>query len=268
METKLKSLELPTRVTLPYIELGDPMGIPVLLLHGVGDSWRSFEPLLPHLPGTIHVFALSQRGHGDASRPAAGYRLADFAKDLAAFLDAVNLDAVVLAGHSMGSAIAMRFALDHPARTHGLVLASPRSDMRNRPGIQELWDTTISKLADPISPDFFRRLTVLYQPVPPSFLESMLQENLKVPAHVWKAVFLAGMEEDFSSEFMRIQTRSILLWGGRDASIPENERETLSASIAGAQLQIYPNAGHMLHWEEPERFASDLAVFVFSLRPA
>jgi non-heme chloroperoxidase len=65
-------VELPSRVKLPYVEQGDPSGVPVVLLHGFLDSWRSFEPMLSHLPESIHAFALTQRGHGDASRPTAG----------------------------------------------------------------------------------------------------------------------------------------------------------------------------------------------------
>ena len=64
-----KTIVLPTGVTLPYVEQGDPDGVPVILLHGVTDSWRSFEPVLPHLPPSIRAFALTQRGHGDADRP-------------------------------------------------------------------------------------------------------------------------------------------------------------------------------------------------------
>jgi alpha-beta hydrolase superfamily lysophospholipase len=56
-------------------------GVPVILLHGITDSWRSFEPVLPHLPASIRAFALSQRGHGDSERPAAGYHPRDFAAD-------------------------------------------------------------------------------------------------------------------------------------------------------------------------------------------
>jgi pimeloyl-ACP methyl ester carboxylesterase len=43
----LRSIALSTQVTLPYVEQGDPAGVPVLLLHGVTDSWRSFELVLP-----------------------------------------------------------------------------------------------------------------------------------------------------------------------------------------------------------------------------
>ncbi len=58
---------LPTGVTLPYAVSGDPAGIPVLMLHGLSDSWRSFEGVLPYLPPGIRAYALSQRGHGDAT---------------------------------------------------------------------------------------------------------------------------------------------------------------------------------------------------------
>ncbi len=64
-----KSVELPNGVKLPYTDQGEPSGIPMLLLHGGTDSWRSFERVLPHLPRSVHAFALSQRGHGDADRP-------------------------------------------------------------------------------------------------------------------------------------------------------------------------------------------------------
>jgi non-heme chloroperoxidase len=115
------SVALPTGVTLPFVEQGDPAGVPVVLLHGGTDSWRSFEPVLPYLPSSIRAFALTQRGHGDASRPASGYHPRDFSADVAAFLDSQGLESAVIAGHSMGSTVALRFALDYPERTRGLV---------------------------------------------------------------------------------------------------------------------------------------------------
>src|SRR3712207_9373020 len=95
MTTVIESVELPNGVKLPYVEQGDPSGVPVLLLHGITDSWRSFEPVLPYLPASIRAFALTQRGHGDAERPAAGYHPRDFAADVAAFLDSQGLASAV-----------------------------------------------------------------------------------------------------------------------------------------------------------------------------
>ena len=62
--------QLPTGVTLSYVEQGDPSGTPVILLHGITDSRRSFETMMPGLPRSLRVFAISQRGHGDSSKPA------------------------------------------------------------------------------------------------------------------------------------------------------------------------------------------------------
>ena len=117
-----KSVDLPNQVRLPYAEQGDPSGLPVLLLHGFADSWRSFGLVLPHLPESIRAFALTMRGHGDASRPTSGYGIRDFAADLAAFQDAIHLPMAVIVGHSIGAGVALRYAIDHPERTMGLVL--------------------------------------------------------------------------------------------------------------------------------------------------
>ena len=106
------AIALSTGVTLRYVEHGDQRGIPVVLLHGITDSWRSFEAVLPHLPPFIRAFALTQRGHGDTHRPASGYRTRDFAADIVAFLDAMNVRSAVIVGHSMGTTTALRFAID------------------------------------------------------------------------------------------------------------------------------------------------------------
>src|SRR5687767_7666544 len=144
----IRSVALPTGVTLPFVEQGDPAGVPVVLLHGGTDSWRSFQPVLPYLPSSIRAFALSRRGHGDASRPAAGYHPRDFAADVAAFLDSQGLESAVIAGHSMGSTIALRFALDYPERTRGLVPMGALVRYAANPVIAEFWETVVADLDD------------------------------------------------------------------------------------------------------------------------
>jgi non-heme chloroperoxidase len=260
----IRIAELPNWVQLQYVEQGDPAGIPVLLLHGVTDSWHSFEPVLPHLPKSLRAFALTQRGHGDASRPAAGYRFHDFAADLVAFMGALNLGAAVIAGHSMGSSVAQRFALDYPERTLGLVLMGSFASLRENPGVLHLWDSAISALTDPVDPGFVREFqeSTLAQPVPPAFLETVVQESLKVPARVWRAAFEGFLQDDFSRELEKIKAPTLIVWGDQDTFCPRSDQDTLVRAIAGSQLVVYPGAGHALHWEQPERFASDLVTFV------
>lgn len=64
-----KSVDFPNQVRPSFVEQGDPSGVPVLLLPGLGDSWRSFERVLAHLHESVRAFALTQRGHADSSHP-------------------------------------------------------------------------------------------------------------------------------------------------------------------------------------------------------
>lgn len=89
MKPIAKSAELANVLRLSYAEQGANRGTPLILLPGIADSWRIFEPLLAELPENVHVFALSPRGHGDSGRPTTGYRTRDFVQDLLLFMDAL-----------------------------------------------------------------------------------------------------------------------------------------------------------------------------------
>jgi non-heme chloroperoxidase len=264
-----KSVLLSTGVRLPYVEQGDPAGVPVLLLHGYTDSWRSFEPLLAKLPDHVHAYAITQRGHGDADRPPSGYRPEDFAADAAAFLDAVGLDAAVIAGHSAGSYTAQRFAIDHPDRTLGLVLIGAFRTFRDNPGIQELWHA-VSRLADPIDPGFVREFqhSTITQPVPPPFLERIIADSQKVPARVWKHTLRGLLDAAPPTDTATIAALTLILWGDRDDLCPHHEQQSLAAAIPNSHLIAYPGTGHAVHWEQPARAAADLTALAAPLATA
>jgi non-heme chloroperoxidase len=191
---------------LPYVEQGDPDGVPVLLLHAWLDSRRCFDPLLAMLPERIHAFAFDQRGHGDASKPAAGYGLRDFADDIGAFMDAVGLHAAVLAGASSGGYVAQRFAVDDPDRTLGLaLLGSPRSLRGPRPPFADV----VATLEDPIDAAFVRELNggMLGREVPEAIIEVLCRENLKVPARVWREAFDGLLAAERAIRCSRAPTR-------------------------------------------------------------
>jgi non-heme chloroperoxidase len=266
----VRFVELHGRVRLPYVEQGDPTGVSVVLVHGFLDSWRSFEPVLSFLPESIHAFALTQRGHSDASRPAAGYGVPDFAADLTAFMDVLGLEIAVIVGHSMGSAVAQRFAVDHPDRISGLVLLGASASLKANPNAREAWNALLSRLTDPVDPELVREglENTLVRPVPKAVSESLVRENLKVPAFVWRAALDARWraEGDFAGELDKIRTPTLVVWGDRDVRYPRSEQETIVAAIPGSRLLVYPGAGHLLHVEEPARLASDLASFIQELQ--
>jgi pimeloyl-ACP methyl ester carboxylesterase len=261
-----RAVDLPGRTTLSYVEHGDRAGVSMILLHGVSDSWHSFELVLPHLPRTVRALALTQRGHGDAGRPVS-YRTRDFAADLAALVEVLGLGPAVVVGHSMGSTNALRFAIDYPELTRGLVLAGTFASYRSNGAVRELWASVVSRLADPVDAGFVREFqeSTLVQPVPPSFFDTVVRESLKVPARVWRGAFEGFLEDDFVGELDRIRAPTLIVWGARDGLCSRADQEALLAAIRGTRLVAYEGAGHGLHWEEPARFAADLVAFGDSL---
>jgi non-heme chloroperoxidase len=261
------AVELASGIRMPYIEQGDPTARTVLFVHAVGDSGRAFEALLAHLPDSIHAVAPTLRGHGDASRPESGYRSAEFAGDLVAFMDARCIEAAVVVGASSGGQVALRLALDHPQRILGLVLLGSPLRLSDKPAVREAWDLTLSQLEDPIDPGFVRNFieSVVVRPVPEGVRETLVQESLKVPAFVWKATMAAMLEDDLSPQIGNVAAPTLVVWGDHDAILPRSEQEALATGIRGARLLVYEGGGHAFYWEDAARVAADLVAFVESL---
>lgn len=264
MSFSARSAELASGVTIPYVGQGDRDGIPVLLVHAIADSWRAFEPILPHLPPSIRAFAMSQRGHGDAGRPASGYRPEDFADDLAAFMDRLELDRAVLVGASSGGVVARRFAIDHPDRTLGLVLLGAPLRLGDNPAVKEMWDSTFSTLTDPIDEAVVRDFAAatIAPSVPRAFVETVVAESLKAPAHVWRETMRGLIEDASADELGRIEAPTLVVWGDEDPILARLDQEAMAAAIPNATLAVYEGGGHAFYWETPERVASDLTRFV------
>jgi non-heme chloroperoxidase len=263
MPLTIDELRLPGGLRLQYAEQGEPDGVPLLMLHGYGDSWRSFEPVLPHLPTSIHAIALTQRGHGDSDRPPAGYTTSDLAADAVAAIDALGIDSAVIVGHSMGAAVAQRIAIEHLERVAGLVLAGGVTTWADNGTMAEL-AADVVLLRDPVDDRFARdfQQSTLAQPVDPRWLDTVVAESLKLPARVWERLMEGVILADFADELRTISAPTLLVWGERDTEIaPPEQQDALLAAIPGAGLAIYRGIGHAVHWESPARFAIDVAEF-------
>lgn len=264
MRYVVRSAELDSGVILPYVEQGEPAGVPLLLLHGFAGSWRSFELVLRHLPDSMQAFAVTQRGHGDATKPAEGYAVRDFAADVEAFMDALSIDAAVLSGASSGGIVARRFAIDHPDRTRGLVLLGTPATLRGNPLVEAMWESTISKLTDPVDPAFVREFgeATVAPSVPEDVVEKIVAQVIKLPARAWRETNRGLLEDDSFSELGKISAPTLIIWGDQDDISSRADQEALAAAIPDSHLVVYPGAGHTFIFEEPERVALDLVAFV------
>ncbi|MGP4047921.1 alpha/beta fold hydrolase [Streptomyces sp. 2A115] len=258
----VKAAQLRGGLVLPYAEAGYPEGIPVVFVHGLADSWWMFEPLLRQLPAAVHGYAPTQRGHGDAERPADGYRPQDFANDLAEFLDAVGIARAVLVGASSGGVAARMVAGSHPDRVAGLVLMGAPATLADKPGVTALWET-IQALEDPVPRSFVDDMLgdLATLPVGRGFVATMAEENLKVPARVWRETLRGLLETDLAATLRGILVPTLVLWGDADTVLPRTDQQRIVDAIPEATLVAYEGAGHLLYWEEPERIVQDVVGF-------
>lgn len=256
---------LNTGVEIEYAEQGDPSGIPVIFLHGISDSWHSFESTLPWLPSQLRIFALSQRGHGNSQRPLHGYSSKDFAGDVADFIRQKKLGPVVIAGHSMGGVHATKFAVDYPELCRALVIIGSDPFLKKNEGMEEFHQYVMGM--DTITREFmtdFQRST-LVKPIDDHYFNLLVDEGLKVPARVFKAALAGLLEVNFTGELEKLKMPVLIFWGEKDVICQWPGQEKMKRSFPNNRLVVYEGTGHALHWEEPEKFARDLNDFIHQL---
>jgi pimeloyl-ACP methyl ester carboxylesterase len=255
-------VRLRTGVRLHYAEQGDRQGEPLLLLHGLGDSWYSFSGIMPKLPASFHVFAIDQRGHGDSDRPASGYTMADLSDDAVAFMDAMGITRATVVGHSMGSFVAQRVAITAPERVSRLVLVGSATTAIN--DVVRALQAEVGKLPEVMPPEFVREFqtSMISAPAPQSFMDGVISETHKVPTRVMRAALDGLLASGDSARLGSIRAPTLVIWGDRDAVFGRDEQLELYRSIGGAELQSYPGIGHSPHWEAPDRFVNDLLGFI------
>jgi non-heme chloroperoxidase len=251
---------LATGPVLHCAEIGDPLGQIVLFLHGYSDSSFSASPLGAHVPPGVRLVAPDQRGHGRSDRPHDGYDMATLAADATALLDTLGCARATVVGHSMGGLVAQRLAIDAPARVASLVLVDTAAAPANAATHELAAAVAAFDDAGPVPRDFVEafQASCLARPLAPDFFARVVEESLRLPARVWRALAPELLRFDSRPDLARIATATRVVWGDRDAVFDRAAQDALCTGIAGATLTVYAGTGHTPHWEEPERFAQDL----------
>lgn len=259
----MQRVTLPSGLRLDCADQGDPFGPAVILLPGPTDSRWSYQPVLDLLPDDVRVVSVSQRGHGMSDKPAAGYGVEDFASDVVALLDALDIGDAVVAGQSGSCLVARRVALDHPDRVTGLILESSPATLRDDPQLLEFMESVVSQLVDPISRDFARSFLTATSSdeVQADLLDVLVEELLRVPVRIWKEMFAGLLRYDDTLELPLIEAPTLLVWGDHDTLVPLDAQSHLVRVLPDADLIVYPGVGHTPRWEDPARFSRDLVTF-------
>jgi pimeloyl-ACP methyl ester carboxylesterase len=229
-------------------------GPPLVLVHGAGGNLMHWPGALRRLPGHA-VYALDLPGHGK-SGGAGRSEIGAYVEVVRGFAEALELIPFVPAGHSMGGAIALEFALRYPARLAGLILVSTGAKLRVAPeilvGILNDFAGTTELLAQRVHGEH----------VDPHLLRLYTRRLREVDPRTLRDDFLACDAFDRRADVSRIMTPTLILCGEADRMTPVRFSQFLHEQITGSQLVIVPGAGHMVMLEQPAAVAASVAAFL------
>ena len=271
-EALKKAVALADGEHLAYVSMGDPAGVPVVLIHGYTDNARDWVPLIPYLSPRFHLIVVDLRGHGRSGKPECCYTRWDFAYDIKLLLDALKVRRADIVGHSLGSIVTQTFAEAWPERTRRVVLISSSGGPRaGTPPPQPAydWATQIRQLQEPIEPDspFMIEWWSSPTPVDEDFIRRQRRDAARIPLRVWLAVLDQGIEPmreggDLRRTLPRLTAPALLLWGSKDPLIEEEGRQTLREALPQAQVKVFDGLGHNPFWEDPRACAEVINAFL------
>jgi non-heme chloroperoxidase len=148
---QVRFVDVADRVRLEVLDWGGS-GRPLLLLAGSGHSAHLFDDVAPKLAEAAHVYGITRRGYGASSQPATGYDDQRLADDVLAVIDALKLQAPVVAGHSMGGGEITTLGRQHSERLGGLIYLDALGDPRDFMGADPAWRALLQQLPRPSAP--------------------------------------------------------------------------------------------------------------------
>ncbi|MDP3689608.1 alpha/beta fold hydrolase [Bradyrhizobium sp.] len=260
MKTRNYRISVGPALDLDIGETGAVDGRPVILIHGLSDSWSSYLPLMAEMPDDMRLIAVSLRGHGNSAKPAQGYRLADMARDVLAVMDALGLARADVVGHSLGSTVAQKLVELVPGRVASLTLIGAFIRMGTDPAVISFRDDAIVPLTDPVDPGFVREFQegAVGPDTPRKIIERAVAESMKLTASDWKAAMDAAVAADLTHALDGFTGPVLVLHGQLDGFCLAAEQAELALG-EGRRLISQAHWGHSPHWEHPAETASMLA---------
>ncbi|OPX98859.1 MAG: AB hydrolase superfamily protein YdjP [Syntrophorhabdus sp. PtaU1.Bin002] len=243
-----------------YIERNGS-GEPILFVHGAGGSSEYWYYQREYLKKHMEVLTIDLPGHGRS--------VGDGCKSIEEFREAVRetlkklgVGKCYMAGHSMGGAIAMSFALTYPDLLKGIVLICTGARLRALPaildGVMKDKEATIRMIID----------YAFSHKTPKELKEKGFRDMMRSKAETIYDDFTACNRFDAMGPLKAIQVPSLIICGKDDLLTPPKYSEYLHGMISNSRLILIENAGHMVMLEKPEEVNNTILPFVAEIEKA
>jgi pimeloyl-ACP methyl ester carboxylesterase len=257
-------------------------GKPLLLIHGLGGSRRDWDDAVEHLSRGHRVHTLDLRGHGSRATSTALPTLEQMARDIAVVIERLGLDRPVLAGHSMGALVVMKYIHDHgPDKISGVCLI----DQSPRITVDEQWrlglfgtltraqiESALARLrcdfVETVVAEVAARLAPLRRACRPDGLagRALRWTLARMRDAIGIAPVLSILDSLARADLRRVvenlSVPALVVLGGAShhyGGLPL--ADYYRNSLARGTVTTYAASAHSPHRQEPERFAADLSAF-------
>lgn len=261
-----------------YHRMGE--GPPILLVHGITSSSRTWKSVMPRLAANHTVIAPDLLGHGRSAKPQGDYSLGAYASGMRDLLIALDIPKATVVGHSLGGGIAMQFGYQFPDRVSRLVLVdtggigrevSPALRAAALPGAELvlplLFTPTLHDAGLKVR-NFFAGIGVRgsadVEGVAEGFASLTKADARRAFLHTVRSVIdPAGQRVSAADRlYLTGEIPSLIVWGEKDRIIPVAHAALAHELMPGSRLEIFPGAGHFPFNDDPDRFVGLIEEFI------
>ncbi len=256
-------------IRLAYSDRGQRQPNALLLIHGFPLDRHLWDAQLGGLSDQVRVIAPDLRGAGDSAVPSGPYRVDQYADDLAALLDHLNIGRAVVGGLSMGGYVAFAFWRRHPERVRALALLDTRAEPDTPEGKANR-DAAIAAVQRD-GPESFARAQMGKYLAPDSFADTRLAGRaLAMMASqpvegIINTLYCLRDRPDSRPTLPTITVPTLIVVGEEDQVTPSVMARAMADSIPDVRLLTVPRAGHLSPMEQPRAVNRVLRVFLANL---
>ena len=247
---------------LRYLKRGEG-GEPMVLIHGFGGDLNNWLFNHEALAADREVYALDLPGHGESTKDVGEGTLDALADTVAAFMDAVGVDAAHLVGHSMGGAVSLTVAARHPQRVRSLSLigSAGLGEEINTGYIEGFVSAANRNALKPLLGDLFADTSLVTRQLVDDLLKYKRLEGVGAALGTLSGnLFANGRQNSVMADRLSGLGKPVLvIWGEEDRIIPVAHAQAVSGRV---QVEVFGNRGHMVQMEAANDVNRAIARFV------
>lgn len=247
-----------------YLEAGDAAKPTVILLHGLGAQAESWQMNIAAISANYHVIVPDQIGFGKSDKPLLKYRVATYVDFLDKFMAELKIEKAHLVGNSMGGWITGVMAIKYPNRVEKIVLADAAGIVPanvNTDEIYQLNNSTRDEIRANLKRIFATPALQNNEALVDQFMTQRVATNDGYTIN--SLIESIKRKEDFLNERLsEIKKPTLIIWGKQDGLLPVSDATVFNKGIAGSELVIFENCGHVPQFEKAADFNKKVLEFL------